>query len=135
MTKHIFTTSVLQHTQSALKRVADDPATLVADPGEWYSRCDLGHMWSMHGCQNQCSRPVLLPIIICRTTMSSVNSQTFSRDNSKVRKVSTHSQEKKKKKSEKRDREKRIRKIRYSVMYTYIFPLSFVVLLEYSSLT
>ena len=131
MTKHIFTVSVLQHTQSALKRVADDPATLVADPGEWYSRRDLGHMWSMHGCQNQCSRPVLLPIIICRTTMSSVNSQTFSRDNSKVRKVSTQSE---KKKSEKRDREKR-RKIRYSVMYTYIFPLSFVVLLEYSSLT
>ena len=106
MTKHIFTVSVLQHTQSALKRVADDPATLVADPGEWYSRRDLGHMWSMHGCQNQCSRPVLLPIIICRTTMSSVNSQTFSRDNSKVRKVSTQSEKKKAKRETEKKEEK-----------------------------
>lgn len=23
--------------------------SLVADPGEWYSRRDLGHMWPLHG--------------------------------------------------------------------------------------
>lgn len=109
VTKHIFTTSVLQHTQSALKRIADDPGTLVADPGEWYSRRDLGHMWSMHGCQNQCSRLVLLPIIICRTTMSSVNLQTLSQWQQQGKENKhTQSEKKGKKRQRKKKKERKI---------------------------
>jgi hypothetical protein len=67
----------------------------------------LGHMWSMHDCQNRRSRPALLPIIICRTTMSSVKSQTFCRwqqQSKESRHTQTHKKRKERQKKEEEEK-------------------------------